>query len=94
MFWNKKKSRESAGLPVKTFTVTETNEATARAQRCADEINGILMKHRCFFNPIVIFSGQGGFSTSVKIMPIMDEVITDPDLAKIHNDGHDPKKDN
>jgi hypothetical protein len=72
----------------------ETKEAaTARAHKCADAINDLLVKFRCFFNPIVVFSGQGGFSATVKIMPIMDEKVDDPMMVKMHTEGHDPRND-
>jgi len=89
MFWSKKKPVLVGG----GTKIPETNEATARAQKCAEAINNILIKYRCFFNPIVVFSGQGGFSATVKVTPIIDEKIDDPNLAKMHTEGSDPKND-
>jgi hypothetical protein len=90
----KLKALEPTTKTVEKSPEVETKEqATARAHRCANKINVCLMEDRCFFNPIVIFSGQGGFTSTVKIMPMMDEKVDDPMMVKIINDGHDPRND-
>lgn len=95
MFWNKKKEKTVVGAGEGGTKISENNnEATARAQKCAEAINVVLMKYRCFFNPVVMFSGQGGFTSTVKIIPILDEKIEDPTLAELIKKDFNPKLDN
>lgn len=42
-----------------------------RKKRCVEEVNAVLAKYKCMFNPSITISAQG-IQASVHIIPIID----------------------